>query len=274
MTNNQLIEALQKQLAWIDELKLKKYDCPELEGWKAQTADLIRLAVGDKSNLLKRFETLHFRYTGPVFGIGSVGYPTPDVEQQYYMGDLERSRSIITATLDQLKLSESPQLPSAEGESQLSGPPKIFIVHGHDEIAKTQLENLLYRLGTEPIILHRQANKGRTIIEKFEAESDVQYAIVLLTPDDFGARVGFPKDKDSKVRFRARQNVIFELGFFYGKLGRDHVCCLYKKGKQEIELPSDTDGILYIPFGNSVEEAESKIRQELIAAGIKLQEQA
>lgn len=96
----------------------------------------------------------------------------------------------------------------------------------------------------EPVILHEQPNKGRTIIEKFEEHADVRFAVVLLTPDDVGA----VKDRKSDLLPRARQNVVFEFGYFIGRLGRDRVCAL---AKGDIERPSDSDGILYVPMDDN-----------------------
>lgn len=104
---------------------------------------------------------------------------------------------------------------------------KIFIVHGHDEGAREAVARYVERLGFEPIILHEQASQGRTIIEKIEAHSDVGFAIVLLTPDDFGGRKG------EEAKDRARQNVLLELGYFVGRLGRARVCAL-KRGELEV----------------------------------------
>lgn len=132
---------------------------------------------------------------------------------------------------------------------------KVFIVHGHDSKAKSETESLIYRLGMEPVILHRQANRGRTIIEKFEQESDVTFAIVLLTPDDKGG----PKNS-AEWFHRARQNVIFELGYLFGKLGREKVICIVKG---DVEKPSDVDGIVYLQFKESAEEIESVLSNEL-----------
>jgi predicted nucleotide-binding protein len=116
---------------------------------------------------------------------------------------------------------------------------KIFIVHGHDEGAREAVARYVEKLGFEPIILHEQASQGRTVIEKIEAHSDVGFAVILLTPDDFGGCKGEqPKD-------RARQNVLLELGYFVGKLGRSRVCAL-KRG--DIEVPSDFGGVVYVPF--------------------------
>lgn len=117
----------------------------------------------------------------------------------------------------------------------------IFVVHGHDDAAKEAIARFIQKLGLSPIILHEQPEKGRTIIEKFEDYSNVGFAITLLTPDDLGKS----KSSQDEARLRARQNVIFELGYFIGKLGRRNVCALYKEG---VELPSDLLGILYIPM--------------------------
>lgn len=114
----------------------------------------------------------------------------------------------------------------------------IFIVHGHDNEAKLEVARFLEKLNCHPIILHEQADRGRTIIEKFEAHSDVSFAVVLLTPDD----VGHPQNEPSQAKSRARQNVVLELGFFIGKLGRSNVCPLMKG---EIEVPSDYHGVVY-----------------------------
>jgi len=117
---------------------------------------------------------------------------------------------------------------------------KIFVVHGRNEAVREAVARFLEKLGLEPIILHEQPNKGRTIIEKFIDYSQVGFAVVLLTADDIGGMEG---TDPSELMPRSRQNVIFELGFFLAKLGRDRVCALHQSG---IELPSDYHGMLYI----------------------------
>ena len=115
----------------------------------------------------------------------------------------------------------------------------FFIVHGHDEKAKKDVEDFVkIDLELKPIILHKEADEGRTIIEKLEMHSNVGFAIVLFTPDDFG----FPKNNPKEIEERARQNVIFELGYFTAKLGRNRVCILYKGN---VEILSDFQGVLY-----------------------------
>jgi predicted nucleotide-binding protein len=116
---------------------------------------------------------------------------------------------------------------------------KVFIVHGHEGEPRAAVEGFLRKMDFTPVILGEQTNQGRTIVEKFEDHSDVDFAIVLLTPDD----VGGPKGGHQQPR--ARQNVILELGYFIGKLGRKNVCAL-KAG--DLEIPSDFIGVVWTPF--------------------------
>lgn len=117
---------------------------------------------------------------------------------------------------------------------------KVFLVHGHDSAARESVARFLERQGIEAVILHEQAAGGRTIIEKLEHYADVDFAIVLLTPDDIG---GVKTSDSSNLQYRARQNVILELGFFLGTLGRDKVCALYQG---PLELPTDYLGVCYV----------------------------
>lgn len=142
---------------------------------------------------------------------------------------------------------------------------KIFVVYGHDEIARTQLEALLRRWDLDPIILDQQASGGQTIIEKLEEYgSDVGYAIVLATPDDEGKA----KTEDG-YKSRVRQNVVLELGMFLAKLGREKVAILLKEA-ENFERPSDIQGLIYIPFQNKVEEVSVYLIRELTRQGYKI----
>jgi predicted nucleotide-binding protein len=138
---------------------------------------------------------------------------------------------------------------------------RIFIVHGHDGEARETVARYLGDLGLEPVILHEQANRGRTIIEKVEANSDVSFAVVLLTPDD----VGRAKD-NSELEPRARQNVLLELGYFIAKLGRGNVCAL-RRGS--VEIPSDFAGVVWEDFDTGGAWRQ-KLARELRAAGHEL----
>lgn len=139
---------------------------------------------------------------------------------------------------------------------------KVFVVYGHDDIARTQLEALLRRWDLEPIILDQQASGGQTIIEKLEEYSaDIGYAIVLATPDDQGKA-----NSESAYKFRVRQNVVLELGMFLSKLGRDKVAILLKES-DNFEKPSDIQGLIYIPYQSKVDEVSIYLIRELTRQG-------
>lgn len=124
----------------------------------------------------------------------------------------------------------------------MTEPDRIFIVHGRDVRRRVAVTRFLRGLGKEAIVLDELPSGGMTIVEKFEHHSTgVSYAVVLLTPDDIGG-LG---DGTAEVRQRARQNVIFELGFFIGRLGRGRVCLMCTPA---IELPSDLHGVVYVPI--------------------------
>ncbi len=137
---------------------------------------------------------------------------------------------------------------------------KVFIVHGQDDLAKEQTARFLEKIELEAVILHEQSSGGRTIIEKLEYYTDVAFAIVLLTPDDVGA---LAVEKEN-LKPRARQNVIFELGYLIGKLNRKNVCALLK---DNVEKPTNYDGVVYIQMDNN-SAWKQKIVSELIAAKI------
>lgn len=138
----------------------------------------------------------------------------------------------------------------------------VFIVHGRANEIKETTARFLGKLEINPIILHEKPDKGRTIIEKFEDHSaEARFAVILLTPDDLGRLASEP---ETSLKPRARQNVIFEMGYFIGSLGRGKVCALY----HGVEQPSDLHGVIYIP----IDEAgawKTHLAKELKEAGIK-----
>ena len=170
----------------------------------------------------------------------------------------------LSPAVDFIDKREGPQaLIKAVEKALLSLPTRVqdvFIVHGHDDVARELVARFIEQLGLRAIILGDQPSNGRTIIAKIEHYSRVGFVIVLLTPDD----IGYAKNHPRKKKYRARQNVIFELGFFIGKLGHSKVCSLYK---EDVEILSDYQGVIYIPMDR---EGGWKIRlaRELVAAGI------
>lgn len=154
-------------------------------------------------------------------------------------------------------------------DSSIAETDKVFVVYGHDESAREQLELILHRLGLEPFVLGNTSGSGLTIIESLEDEIATQaegnrFGIVLLTPDD----MGFNREEDSSnAEPRARQNVVMEMGMLIAAFGRRRVAIL-KKG--HVVVPSDASGIIYLPFNNHVRETAPKLCQRLGEAGFKL----
>lgn len=177
-----------------------------------------------------------------------VGYGEPQFEQKQskFVAALMAAKALLVdeALLESgVKAHDVAEKPIRIVEAKpVSG--NIFIVHGHDDEMKSAVASVVERLGLKPVILHDMPDKGRTIIEKFHDYSDVGYAIVLLSPDDLGRQRGTSAGDD---RPRARQNVILELGFFMGRLGRSRVLPLFRP-HDAFEMPSDYAGVLYKPF--------------------------
>ena len=188
-----------------------------------------------------------------------------------YQNAMSFSINSLESIRDQLELYDEPSemLQAISGNEGVSDTPQstfgdeVFIVHGHDDEAKETVARFVENFGIEATILHEQANRGQTIPEKFEEHaSEAGFAIILLTPDDVGAS----KDETDDPKPRARQNVVLELGYFWGRLGRGHVCVLYKGG---VELPSDMQGLLYVPM-NSPDEWQLQLAREMRQAGLPI----
>ena len=162
---------------------------------------------------------------------------------------------------------------SSGGVAGSSKAKQVFVVHGHDDIAREQLELVLHRLDLEPFVLANTSGGGLTIIEALEKEMQSpaaanRFGIVLLTPDD----MGYKKDQNpTDAEPRARQNVVMEMGMLIAAFGRPRVAIL-KKG--HLEVPSDASGIIYIPFNGHVRETVPKLCERLGQAGFGISSDA
>jgi len=168
---------------------------------------------------------------------------------------------IISPPVESTANTQNPELPPNPSNANK----KVFLVHGHDTTAREQLELVIHKLGLDPFVLANTSGGGLTIIEALESEigakaNNARFGIVLMTPDD----MGYDKVKGpSETQPRARQNVVLEMGMLISAIGRSNVAIL-KKGN--IEYPSDTQGILYIPFNDHVKETVPKLADRLRAA--------
>ncbi len=206
----------------------------ELDAFKRRAEMIIRKIFGDSSTYLTDLKSISFKP-----GVSFAGMDGSIYDESWSKGQ-SKMLNLFKTMEEELALDANKTI--KKDRTKLSN--KIFIVHGHDEEMKQAAARTVEKIGLVSIILHEQRNEGRTIIEKFEDYSDVNFAIVLLSPDD----IAYPKDKlPEDKKFRARQNVIFELGFFVGKLGREHVFILYRE-EHNFEFPSDYSGICYTPY--------------------------
>ena len=145
--------------------------------------------------------------------------------------------------LRKVKLLLSPPVSDIRVNNQVRSN-KIFVVHGHDNEMKLAVVQTLQKLDLDPIILHEKPNSGRTLIEKISDYAHVSFAVVLVSPDD----LAYPEEKTpDEAKYRANQNVIFELGYFLGRLGRQNVIAIYRK-KKDFEIPNDYNGVLWIEY--------------------------
>lgn len=211
---------------------------PELVALSTGIEAALSKTFGDKTSEYYRYLEASDLLWSPAIFIG--GYETPLSDYRDAMTNrVKNARILLKEAIRSLEEDLADGLPVTPAKAGLSAPAlskRVFVVHGHDEAAKEKVARFLTKIGFDPIILHEQANAGQTVIEKFEKHGDVGFAVVLLTPDD----VGGAKGKDMQPR--ARQNVILELGYFMGRLGRSHVCAL-KAG--DLEVPSDFAGVVY-----------------------------
>lgn len=234
---------------------------PELSALSAAILDALSRSFGEGTAKYQRFSsaaTLQFR---PIAFSGN--YP----QRHHYQEGAGKKIADSVALLLEAKRVLDEDLLELQDLSDESGTPKrpaqksrkVFVVHGHDDAALYGLARFLERLDLEAVILREQADQGQTIIEKFESlAKEVGYAVILLTPDDIGSASG-----SSQPQARARQNVLFELGFFAGKLGRGCVCLL-RKGA--VEIPSDLYGVVYTDL-DSADGWKLRLGRELKAVG-------
>jgi predicted nucleotide-binding protein len=262
ITPRRAINRLQKLLDQIEEVKSAGRKSADFKTWSADLQAVLADFYGRSSLRFEQFDDI--RFFPAVFHRGQ----SEEVFTKAFNEGIEVARgflrSRITEISDDLKdtLETSPA-PDFAASSETDNR-KVFVVHGHDHGTKETVARYLSKLGLDPVILHEQPDKNRTIIEKFEHHADVSCAVVILTPDDEGKA----KSAASAIEDRARQNVILEMGFFIGRLGRHRTFSLLMKG---VTKPSDLDGVLYIPMESGEDDGwRLLLLRELKAGGMEV----
>lgn len=244
------LEELEKQSLWLNH-------------WWGENQSILN-KFRDSTSVQSPSTGNEWDYTNSALGLHDIA-PNKSQSLKKMIAEIERIIGKLTGMNPDIELNDDLNIDKNKIKSSIkkSKSKEVFIVHGHDDGKKNTVARYIDQLGLKPVILHEQPNKGRTIIEKFEDYSDVSFAIVLLTADDFGCdKKSFKSNNWEK---RARQNVIFEMGFFVGKLGRQKVCALYE---EDIVIPSDYDGVIYISFQKNW---GMLLAKELKASGINIE---
>src|SRR5215470_11991075 len=230
------IDLIQRQIVKGDQmLGRRPIVKDEYSSWELVTRNILEKAFGKSSPNVTSITSVG-KYGGFPGNAGEAWWENHRAES--LQTQVTKLRGLVQLLETELELRDAGTVKPV----QVRSGHRIFLVHGHDELALQETARFLEKLEQDVIILREQPNRGRTLIEKFEDYAGVGFAVVLLTPDDRGGPTAAAHD-DQKLR--ARQNVIFELGYFIGRLGRNRVCALYRPG---VEIPSDYSGVLYQEF--------------------------
>ena len=258
-TKAQAVDYIRRVLDKISDLTGLSSDAAEFIVWKRGALHAIASVFGNDTKHVRDFRRISFtsRFFAQNF--------STDID--FFQSGLDQAKTVLESMLEEIEeyrpddimpiaTHETPEMP----DQQVSN--RVFVVHGRDGGTRDTVARFLENLGLQVTILQERPNEGRTIIEKFEDYSEVGFAVVLCTPDDVGALASGKQN----WRYRARQNVILELGFFWGRLGRAKVCALIEG---DIEMPSDYYGVGYI----SLDESDAwkwQLLRELKVAGLRV----
>ncbi|WP_156750477.1 nucleotide-binding protein [Mycobacterium sp. 852013-50091_SCH5140682] len=248
------VELIEKQIA-----AAKDGDPDDFSEWRTTTEAVLRHTVGEGSTALAEFR--ENRYSLSVY---STGTPQSAFDEARRRG-IKRGIGYLRAAIAEVEMQDedAPETPFEVAVSEPGDKTAIFIVHGRNSERKETVARFVRNLtGIEPIILHEQVSGGSTILEKLEKyAATAGFAIVLATGDDLGRAA-----TDTADRPRARQNVVFEMGYFFALLGRDRVVMLYDA---DVETPSDLDGLVYVEV-DARGAWKIDLTREIEAAGLKV----
>jgi predicted nucleotide-binding protein len=259
------IERLRRRISDLEKFEptsVKERSSPEVKAIEAGIEDTLSRVFGHDTARYRRYHRAASLDWGPVIMAGG---PTPPHEvHRYLTAGKQDSLALLNQAVTSLEedLAETSSTPGATPApmTKTVSNAEIFVVHGINSAAKTEVARCIERAGLKAVVLHEQPNEGKTIIEKFEKHGGAAgFAVIVATPDDVGGST--PAD----LKSRARQNVIGEMFWFAGRLGRERVCALIKG---DIEMPSDFAGVGYTRMDENGG-WKTKLLQELDAAGYK-----
>lgn len=254
------IERLRRRLRELEDFRpeaVSKRFGPEVKALESSIEESLEQTFGRESTDFERYSGATNLDYGSLF----IGRSASLHEVHEYLRDgreraLALLRQAVKGLEERLLDVEPAQTSTGRAPETKSLPNQVFVVHGHENGIRESVARFLEKVGLEPIILHEQPNRGDTLIEKFEKHGAMAgFAVILLTGDDVGGL------NASSLRPRARQNVVLELGYFLGLLGRDRVCAMVQEG---VELPSDILGIAWTSLSGGW---KMELAKELEAVG-------
>lgn len=267
VTRSQAVAVLSRHVEDGNELLLAAEDVHDDTSWKEWSERFDRWRDVTQAALRKVYSTDEpgEQFRGKVSHIFRQIGQGDDATFRYQQDVVPKGVNFLVGLIEGIEYVDAPEDASAQlspTSAEMTHSRTVFVVHGRDEGLRESVARALERLTFDPLILADQPNAGRTVIEKFEDNAlDVGFAVVILSPDDYGRG---PDDGEFPDQAnRARQNVVLELGYFMGKLGRSRVAALYKPGT---ELPSDIHGLGYVPIDDGGA-WRFKLAGELAAAG-------
>ena len=261
VSKSKAIERLSALRDAVEGLRGLDADSPEFLKWYEDVKGAFRYVFCDKSDQMKSFSNIKFRSE---YSVANEEVQNSQWARDTHKNGLDKSFALIASQIDQIAIywpEEDALTQRGTGDEMVVAvdSKQVFVVHGRDHGTLAEVKQVLSQLGLEPVVLQDQPNQGRTIIEKFEDYAQVGFAVVICTPDDEGKLAQGGREPQPRVR----QNVVFEWGYFIGKLRREKVCALIKGG---VEIHSDYDGVLYVEMGDN-ESWKVQLARELKGAG-------
>ena len=257
-TKTQAMQRIKRMLDKISELRNMLHDSTEFQRWQRDTEIAIAYAFGNSRRHVRDFTKI--TYSPPP----GVLRHSATIKFSYTQG-LNSAAAMLESMIDEIDeyWPDNNKEQSTSGDTEEIKPintSHVFLIHGRDHGTRDMVKGFLRLLGLEVIVLQEEPDQGRTVIEKFEQEAGVDFAVALFTPDDVGGL------DDDNLQPRTRQNVILEFGYFIGKFGRHRVRAIVKG---QVDIPSDYSGVLYIPLDDSGSWKMALIR-ELKSAGFDI----
>ena len=238
-----------------ERLQNSKITDPAFKSWRNDSIRFLQKVFGEESHEAHTFENITFFITYITYDIFRDGWKEHILNEKYNFKKGLRTaifylKNFESEILHDVDIEEREQNDLNNSSHKESHKKNILIVHGRNDGVKDKVANFISKLGIEPIILNEQLNRGRTLLEKLEEYSDIKAAIIILTNEDTGNYSG-----DSEYEKKARENLIFEAGYFLGKLGKHNMIVIAEQG---VILPSVLEGYTYFTM-----DMEEKWKEDL-----------